>query len=167
MAKRDSNTHVKVCTKCGEALPATLVYFYSDVRGRFGLRATCINCFRQTASHNSSRRYQNNRESAHQYARQLYKKHPDRAKTRVHKRRALLKKASGIFTASDVRLLLASQNGLCWWCSAPVGDKYHVDHRIPVSRGGTNSPENLCISCAECNLKKGAKLPQEWNGRLL
>lgn len=36
------------------------------------------------------------------------------------------------------------------------GVPYHVDHVEPISRGGTNAPENLQILCAPCNLAKGA-----------
>ena len=34
---------------------------------------------------------------------------------------------------------------------------YHVDHIIPLSRGGVHRIENLQLSTAEFNLKKGAK----------
>ena len=34
----------------------------------------------------------------------------------------------------------------------------HVDHLIPVSKGGTNDPENLITSCEDCNLGKSDKL---------
>ena len=82
-------------------------------------------------------------------------------------RRARRKNAPGTYTVQDVRLLLRSQKGACWWCGQAVGDKYHVDHRVPLSRGGTNFPENLCVTCPTCNLSKHDKLPSEWNGRLL
>ena len=31
----------------------------------------------------------------------------------------------------------------------------HVDHKVPESRGGPATMENLCTLCAECNLGKG------------
>jgi 5-methylcytosine-specific restriction endonuclease McrA len=37
------------------------------------------------------------------------------------------------------------------------GFTLHVEHIIPVAGGGTNAEENLCLSCAWCNLSKGAK----------
>tara|TARA_B100000287_G_C20525872_1_gene738825 strand:+ start:141 stop:785 length:645 start_codon:yes stop_codon:yes gene_type:complete len=36
--------------------------------------------------------------------------------------------------------------------------KYHVDHIIPLSRGGAHHPNNLQILKAEENLKKGSKI---------
>lgn len=59
------------------------------------------------------------------------------------------------------------QKGVCWWCGKSAGDDYHIDHRIAVSRGGTNALGNLVVSCADCNHRKYNKLPWEWAGRLL
>lgn len=38
------------------------------------------------------------------------------------------------------------------------GDDLTVDHIVPVSRGGTNDPENLQTLCARCNRAKGSRL---------
>jgi len=38
----------------------------------------------------------------------------------------------------------------------PDGRSWHVDHIYPVSKGGDNLPDNLVLSCATCNLQKGA-----------
>lgn len=43
-------------------------------------------------------------------------------------------------------------------CQETLGIKYHVDHVIPVSLGGSNHPSNLRVIPAEMNLKKGNKL---------
>jgi 5-methylcytosine-specific restriction endonuclease McrA len=94
-------------------------------------------------------------------------RHPSYSLLHGNLRRARRLKASGSHTQNDIHILLKSQKGLCWWCDKPVGNRYHVDHRIPLTRGGSDAPENLCISCPECNLRKQNKLPQEWNGRLL
>ena len=73
----------------------------------------------------------------------------------------------GNYTAHDVDVQFRMQRGKCWWCSKKLKGEYHVDHRIPVSRGGSNAAENICIACPDCNLQKNAKMPWEWNGRLL
>ena len=100
-----------------------------------------------------------------------YEKNPEpikeRARVQMHRRRARKHNADGTHTAADVLLQGNSQRWNCWWCGKPCRDNYHVDHRVPLSRGGSDAPENLCITCPECNMKKGSKLPSEWNGRLL
>lgn len=59
----------------------------------------------------------------------------------------------------------------CFYCGvgfAPEGpDHRTVDHRIPRSRGGTDSLRNLVFACYACNQRKrdqdeGAFLGSEW-----
>jgi hypothetical protein len=38
--------------------------------------------------------------------------------------------------------------------------KYHIDHRWPFSKGGSNTADNLRVILKEKNLKKGAKRPK-------
>jgi 5-methylcytosine-specific restriction endonuclease McrA len=83
------------------------------------------------------------------------------------KRKARLRNAEGSYTQADVELQHKSQRGKCWWCGDKIKGTYHVDHRIAISRGGTNWPNNICISCQHCNESKHNKMPWEWNGRLL
>lgn len=85
----------------------------------------------------------------------------------AHGRRARKRQATGTHTAADIRAQYDSQRGKCWYCGKKVGDKYHVDHRVPLSRGGSNAPENLVVSCPACNMSKRDKLPHEWCDRLL
>lgn len=90
-----------------------------------------------------------------------------RAKT--NKRRARL--ADGPqYSLADIQRLLVLQRCKCANCGASIKKKYHIDHRIPVAKGGTNDPRNIELLCPSCNLRKSAKLPHEFaqeNGRLL
>jgi 5-methylcytosine-specific restriction endonuclease McrA len=92
---------------------------------------------------------------------------PDKKLANTRNRRARLKGATGKHTAEDVAKQFASQKGCCWHCGLPINGTFHVDHLIPVSRGGSNDARNIVISCPSCNLSKSDKLPHEWNGRLL
>jgi hypothetical protein len=63
------------------------------------------------------------------------------------------------------RRAVFERDGWAWrYCQAPVSIQTgQVDHIEPLSRGGSDSLENLATSCAECNRDKGAKTPAEWN----
>lgn len=55
----------------------------------------------------------------------------------------------------------------CHWCGKRVKtSEVHVDHVVPLSKGGPHSVENLCVSCRRCNLSKQATLPEVWNAGL-
>jgi 5-methylcytosine-specific restriction endonuclease McrA len=41
------------------------------------------------------------------------------------------------------------------------------DHILPISRGGTNTWENVVTSCSPCNNRKGNQVPEEVGMRLL
>ena len=50
----------------------------------------------------------------------------------------------------------------CYLCGnkVPLGER-HVDHIEALTNGGSHRPSNLGVSCADCNLKKGAKTLEE------
>lgn len=51
----------------------------------------------------------------------------------------------------------------CYWCRTSVPrSKRHVDHIIPLARGGPHALANLCCACQSCNSRKGAKMPHEF-----
>lgn len=45
-------------------------------------------------------------------------------------------------------------------CLIPKGHR-HVDHIVPLSKGGKHRPSNLAVACDKCNSHKGAKFPAE------
>lgn len=47
----------------------------------------------------------------------------------------------------------------CVECDSP--DDLTLDHRVPLSRGGTNREDNLQTMCRPCNHRKGGNLPAE------
>jgi 5-methylcytosine-specific restriction endonuclease McrA len=70
-------------------------------------------------------------------------------------------------TQAEIDRIVAQQRGRCWWCGKKLPAKYHVDHRIPVSKGGSRDLNNLVAACIPCNLSKHARMPWEFAGRLL
>ncbi len=59
------------------------------------------------------------------------------------------------------REVLARDGERCAYCGSTDGP-FHLDHVVPVSRGGHSRPDNLVVACVPCNLSKGAKTPTEW-----
>lgn len=56
--------------------------------------------------------------------------------------------------------IFARDRSLCQRCGRAAGDGLvlHVDHKRPVSRGGSNSLKNLWTLCSDCNLGKGNRV---------
>jgi len=75
-------------------------------------------------------------------------------------RRRLYPGGQDITSAMTAEVMDAS-GGICPYCSEPFEDG-HIDHIIPVSRGGTNDRVNLVYCCASCNLSKGDRLLEDW-----
>lgn len=93
------------------------------------------------------------------------KKRSEWQRSRYHAKRA----QGGGFTRHEVNEIHKKQKGFCAHCCKKLSD-YHVDHVIPISKGGENKKENLQILCPTCNLQKGSKDPIQWaneNGKLL
>lgn len=103
----------------------------------------------------------------------LYAKNKERDNQRLRvkeqRRRARKRNAEGTHTAADIQTQYKRQKGKCYYCGKKTGDDYHIEHIVPLSRGGTNWPDNIVIACSACNLSKANKLPHEWpeGGRLL
>ena len=85
----------------------------------------------------------------------------ERARTYVRNRRAALKGCGGTHTKADIDKLYKEQNGQCFYCGQGLSD-YHVDHFVPVAKGGSNDPANLVIACRRCNQSKADKMPWDF-----
>jgi rubredoxin len=55
--------------------------------------------------------------------------------------------------------ILKRDNYRCQMCgvTAKDGATLEIDHIYPVSKGGTNEPDNLQVLCRDCNAGKGAQ----------
>jgi hypothetical protein len=51
----------------------------------------------------------------------------------------------------------------CDYCGRRVTSRTgHVDHKLPVCRGGTDDPANLVTACGPCNQRKGSRTALEF-----
>ena len=81
----------------------------------------------------------------------------------IHKRRAQkLSSEDGTVTSQALDKLKEEQNHQCKYCKCELDfsakGQVHLDHVIPLSKGGAHSITNVVWSCAKCNLKKSDKL---------
>lgn len=60
---------------------------------------------------------------------------------------------------AGVRFQVLERDGFrCRYCGLEASEaQLHVDHVVPVSKGGTHGLENLVASCERCNLGKGGR----------
>jgi 5-methylcytosine-specific restriction endonuclease McrA len=54
--------------------------------------------------------------------------------------------------------LLTVQGNLCHWCKASIGVDCHIDHKVPLIKGGDSRMSNLCATCSKCNYKRRMKM---------
>lgn len=82
---------------------------------------------------------------------------PEVGRLKSSKRRAK-KAANGVFVIkqSEAQKLLSKP---CFYCG---GKSEHLDHVIPIAKGGRHSIGNLVQSCQACNLSKNAKTIMQW-----
>jgi 5-methylcytosine-specific restriction endonuclease McrA len=60
---------------------------------------------------------------------------------------------------SRLRTLVYRRDGyVCVECGADDVTRLTLDHRVPVTLGGQDAPENLRTLCRECNSQKGTSL---------
>ena len=71
--------------------------------------------------------------------------------------------AKGSFTFEQWREKIKLWGNRCYLCSESLIDKkVHIEHRIPISRGGSNWIANIAPACAPCNMSKHAKTEKEF-----
>ncbi len=77
------------------------------------------------------------------------------------KRRARLKGASG--ESINRSLVYERDGGVCHICGKHVApEKFHIDHLIPISRGGSHIYANVAVAHPNCNIRRGpGRLPAQ------
>ena len=113
---------------------------------------------------------EDHREQKSAYNRKYRAENRETCRQNDHRRRALIFNS----TLGDRSAIAAweakwssKKTVVCHWCRKRVKTaSVHVDHVIPLSKGGPHAVENLCVSCAKCNHTKHSKLPEVWNAGL-
>ena len=85
-------------------------------------------------------------------------------RTAIDQRRRARKLGATIGKVSLAQALI-DYNGLCGICGEPLLENHiHIDHIIPLSKGGAHIQENVQPTHAMCNCLKGNKLPETYAG---
>jgi 5-methylcytosine-specific restriction endonuclease McrA len=149
--KRDFLTYLQ------EASRELQVFAYHRSVVQLG-RAQLAARFKEWCTRNRERFAQVQRKS---YRRNYAKNYP-RYLANARNRRARASLADGSHTSEEVRAMLRDQGGVCAYCRTALNGGYHVDHMVPLSRGGCNDWTNLAITCGRCNLAKGSMTVEEF-----
>jgi len=110
----------------------------------------------------SARWYAENSDRSKANLQDWRRRNPAGYRLQKYRRRMLETTASGEFTEADLTNLIERQKALCTGCGRDISAKFTIDHKTPLSRGGTNDPENLQLLCRPCNSSKGTKTDEEW-----
>lgn len=77
-----------------------------------------------------------------------------------HKRRTITKQ--GDVTTAQLRKLLDNATH-CFYCNNPLTpNNVHIDHYVPLAKGGLHTITNLRVACKQCNTQKSDKTPEEF-----
>ena len=76
------------------------------------------------------------------------------------KQRRLKVLGRGTFTHREWREKCALLGNVCFYCGEAT--KLTQDHKVPISRGGTNLIGNIVPACLACNVRKGTQTAEEF-----
>lgn len=154
----------KKCCRC--RCFKSLNDFSNNRAKKDGLQKECKSCRSE-----QKKVYQNKNKEAISKQKKVYRQtdiYKASLKNTQHKRRTQTNQ--GDITSNQI-LELQQNAKVCYWCNTSLKNKViHIDHYIPLSKGGEHTLSNLVVSCPSCNMSKGAKDPQQFAnkiGRLL
>ncbi|KKM04307.1 hypothetical protein LCGC14_1765520 [marine sediment metagenome] len=107
-----------------------------------------------------------NREYLKRYHKEYYYRMPN--KKRANQARAILRRAGGVLTPATIQRVYEDnikKHGTltCYLCEKSVEfGQDSLEHKIPLSRNGTNEYNNLAIAHRSCNYKKSNKTEEEY-----
>lgn len=69
----------------------------------------------------------------------------------------------GTPTSKDIEAWLEKWDGKCYYFKTNISlSKSHLDHKVPLARGGTNELKNLCLTHPRANGVKGTMTDKEF-----
>lgn len=96
-----------------------------------------------------------NKDKRNAYARRWAREHPAEQGLFDVRRRARKNNAPGRHTTAEWVALCWASGWVCVYCAAPLHVKTATrDHKVPLSRGGGDSIDNIVLACRSCNSRK-------------
>jgi len=91
---------------------------------------------------------------------------PDKARALRHNYKARKMGNGGTYTGKELTELFEKQEGKCFYCGDLIYSSFdkelHVDHMVPLIKGGPNDITNIALACSKCNLSKHDKTAEEF-----
>lgn len=137
----------RTCSRCGQIFPLTREHFGQTPSG--GFRSYCRKC---------------KNEGTAEWAR----RNPDKTRAKWERQNEN-RITAGVadYGYEEIALLRTLLKGRCAYCNIPLENGSEIDHVLPISRGGTDTIDNVTLSCRKCNREKGDRTRAEyWDWRL-
>lgn len=159
---------LRTCAKCG--IVKLLNDFNKDKSRKYGVKHVCKSCCKEYRIQYYIKKKEQLAKKSAQYRilhielmRERFKKwyisNKEKSRENCRNRRARKINAPGKNTASDIKQLMTLQKSKCAVCRCSIKNGYHVDHIVPLAKGGSNDKFNLQLLCQPCNQSKHAKDP--------
>lgn len=106
---------------------------------------------------------EDNKDKSNASSAKYRKNNPEVKRLSDRNRRAKKNNCEGVLSKDISSRLLILQKYRCSICRKSLKKTgYHLDHIIPLSRGGKNEDRNMQVACPTCNMKKHAKDPIQY-----
>ena len=89
------------------------------------------------------------------------KRNPQKVRAYKANTRTNRKNGIGTLPSGITEKLYALQHGRCAYCPAKL-TPFHLDHIVPIARGGLNIEGNVQLLCQKCNQSKSDRDPIEF-----
>lgn len=146
----------RVCSSCKTEKPLTAEYWQRDARNKRGYHTHCKTCRRAYDAKRDPLRAP------------LIQRRMTLAASRSNLRSRELG-LGGDLSTRDLITKFVRQGGRCYWCQHPLWKRFEIDHVKPLGDAywcGDNAPENVCLSCPDCNRAKRDLPPVAYASRL-
>ena len=111
----------------------------------------------------SSRKWSKENPEEHKAAvRRWAQEHPERIRERLRQYQTKKRNRLGVVPENITEKMMLEQEGRCNHCSKSLKQGYHIDHIVPLSKGGMHDEYNLQLLCPHCNQVKHDSVDAKW-----